>query len=207
MFFPGSLPFKRHFAASIRAADGASVADAAIHLAHRNYQKLRDTLEAPSNRVLRLHLRHSVLPGAAVYQALQVEGLSNHEAIQRVDAGFKRALKLMRMYFKTWGRFPLFFESIRRNTPGFVRRVFPKPGWRITWVEPNEDLVGFDMHSCYYVEVLESLGIPELTPVYCNLDAYFYEDISPHLNFRRAGTLAKGAAVCDFRFERGTPDE
>jgi hypothetical protein len=58
------------------------------------------------------------------------------------------------------------------------------------------------MKSCFYLDVLENYGLPELTVLYCWLDDLIYEGVSPYVRWARKQTLGRGDACCDFRFER-----
>lgn len=59
----------------------------------------------------------------------------------------------------------------------------------------------FDMTRCYYLHTLTTLGIPEVTGLFCHGDEVMYGGLG-HLRFVRAGTLAQGCDRCDFCFER-----
>lgn len=54
-----------------------------------------------------------------------------------------------------------------------------------------------DILSCPYHRFFTELGCPELTRIFCENDERLYGNL-PGLQFKRTGTLGKGAACCDF---------
>jgi hypothetical protein len=83
-----------------------------------------------------------------------------------------------------------------------MRSSFPPQGWDTEWVEVSSQAVAFNLHRCFYVDVLTEYGAAELTPFYCRLDDLIYEDVSPHVRWDRTKTLGRGDDCCDFRFTR-----
>ena len=67
-------------------------------------------------------------------------------------------------------------------------------------VEDEESVFRFNVIRCKYVEAYSDLGLPpELVRILsCTRDAPFARGYSARLDFTRTGTLADGAAVCDF---------
>ena len=88
-----------------------------------------------------------------------------------------------------------------------MSQQFPKPGWETEWLVINDQEVSFNLHRCFNVQQLLAYGMPELTPIYCDLDSYLYMDISPHIRFNRTQTIAIDGEYCDFKFLRTPPEE
>ena len=86
-----------------------------------------------------------------------------------------------------------------------MRRDFSPPAFGVRWIEDSAQRVRFDMTRCYYLDTLTTLGIPELTGLYCRGDEVMYGGLD-HLRFVRSGTLAQGCDRCDFCFERRPAD-
>lgn len=168
----------------------------------REYGRLQGTVPWPAPIALRLHLAFSVLPGAALYASLRRRGWEVPlavEAVRRTLADMaaphrRRLRRLMRHRLLREAFLPL----VARVTPV----AFPAPGWQVSWRERSRTTVAFDMTRCFDLEMLRLLGCPEITPAYCAVDDVLYSGMAPQLCWRRTGTLATGAAYCDFRYER-----
>lgn len=76
-------------------------------------------------------------------------------------------------------------------------------------VEDTNDVFAFNITYCAWHEVAKELGNPYLCyPSVCYGDEVFFPKACAEAGFRfeRNGTLATGARVCDFRFERITSE-
>ena len=154
---------------------------------------------------LRQHLEESILPGLALYQTLLETGQRPSQALVIVEQLFHAVLLEQRKQLEFLGRLPFFFMLLRFVTKPFVKRNFPARGWQIEWLATNRKLVAFDIHRCFYLDMLDAYGAPELAATFCNLDDLLYEDLSPYMRWERTKTLARGDDCCDFRFHRDRP--
>ena len=170
--------------------------------ARTHYRRAAAQVPWPPRLALQLHLAFSALPGAAAYAALRDRGWGQEQAVEAVaDVIAARA-----------ERPRLRLEHLMRHRPSraaflpvaeLVTRVgFPSPGWEARWRERSGSAVAFDMTRCYLLDTFTRLGVPEITRAYCAADDVLYGDLCPQLRWLRTGTLATGAPVCDFRFER-----
>ena len=57
----------------------------------------------------------------------------------------------------------------------------------------------FDVARCRFVELLALLGRSELGHLFCAVDERFASNPAAGIDLTRSGTLATGAALCDFR--------
>ncbi len=75
---------------------------------------------------------------------------------------------------------------------------------RIEIVEDTGDAFQMNITYCAWFEIYKRLGVPEACLVSCNSDEVMLPGYLKPLGVRfvRTGTIAKGASVCDFRFER-----
>jgi hypothetical protein len=75
--------------------------------------------------------------------------------------------------------------------------------------EDGSDAVQYDVTACVFYELASRLGFPEAARHLCAADdVYFPESVGRiGARFVRAGTLARGAPRCDFRFERTRVDD
>jgi hypothetical protein len=81
-----------------------------------------------------------------------------------------------------------------------LARAFPPEGWEKEIVTDSNQAFAFDMHSCFYLDVLTAYGAPELTPIYCRMDELLYKELPPMITWERAKTLGRGDDCCDFRW-------
>jgi len=75
----------------------------------------------------------------------------------------------------------------------------------VEMVEDTVDVLAWNVRYCAWHEVANEFGDPYLCyPSACYSDEVFFPWVGTQVGFqfKRAGTLATGAPVCDFRFER-----
>jgi hypothetical protein len=160
-----------------------------------------------SERALRQHLEERILPGIALYQVLLEDVGAREAAMEIVDEVFWEWGISSRRAPERAGRLPLFYWLIRFMMKPMMRWGFPEQGWETEWVEVSGDVIAFDISRCFYLDVLEQYGVPELTAQYCRLDDLIAEDLSPYVRWNRRRTLGRGDECCDFRFERVKREE
>ena len=56
----------------------------------------------------------------------------------------------------------------------------------------------FTVHRCHFAELCARLGLPELAPLFCAVDGYFFSEDLSEVDFERAETIAEGGACCPF---------
>ncbi len=84
-----------------------------------------------------------------------------------------------------------------RFAKALVSRLFNA---RVARVEALPDALAFDVAACRFVDLLGALDRARLAPLFCEVDRAFVDRDGSPLALHRAGTLAEGAARCDFRF-------
>ena len=149
---------------------------------------------------LQQHLENKLLPGIALYQTLLEDGLDQEVALGEVQ--YLLGLTVI-PYQKLWRLldfvpdqlvFPLFRRAVRCEIDIF----FPSEGWKLTWIEDNQERIAFDIQDCFYLNVLKAYGVPELTPIFCHLDDIFNENKSATILWQRSTTIGRGDVGCDF---------
>lgn len=188
----------------LRREEGEASSVECITKVQRRYDSLYANCRRPSHPALQRHLGNHILPVLALYQVLREQGRDEQMALKAVEHLFYATWQSRRMQLQRMGRFPFCFEIIRFGTRLQMNRDYPSDGWDTEWVEFNSRTVAFNIHRCYYLEVLTAQRAPEVTPVFCGLDDFLYENMSPYLSWERTRTLGRGDDVCDFRFSRVT---
>jgi hypothetical protein len=155
---------------------------------------------------LRWHLEQKILPGLALYHVLSEQD-SNHEAVlaevgSLLEIGLRDFLRCVYVY----RYFPLPFTVMRQLFKASLL-AFPRQGWDIEQVETSKTSFAFNVHRCFYLDVLTAYGAPELTPLYCRLDDLLYAHWSPSIRWERTKTLGRGDDCCDFRYSRGESEK
>lgn len=87
----------------------------------------------------------------------------------------------------------------------FIKVLSRMPFETITVTIQTEDTFQINITRCQFVEVFESLGMPELTPALCEGDVAFCEKYQPLIRFQRDHTLSAGDGFCDhtYFYQRG----
>ncbi len=169
---------------------------------NRHYQTYLKDAPPVRSRALHIHLQRSILPLLALYQSLLEAGFTREESLDFAQKLFFHTLEKQRRQQETLGRLPFAYALYRWLVKPFMQIGFPKEGFKIEWVERSRGQIAFNMHACFYLNTLSQYGAPELTPIFCNADDFIYENSSPHIQWQRTQTLAKGGTLCDFRYIR-----
>lgn len=162
-------------------------------------RRLRSILDqyADLSGGVRMHTDNYIFPAAAIYLTAK-EHISPDKAYAIIedaairnstDAGRKIA-KMMRfpgmksLFIWIWD--PLTKKIFGENS-GFKNMFYPK----------KKGEYRMDVISCPYNRYFTELGCPELTKIFCANDDRCYGNL-PGLEFKRTGTIGRGADRCDF---------
>ncbi|MEN8172212.1 MAG: L-2-amino-thiazoline-4-carboxylic acid hydrolase [Chloroflexota bacterium] len=159
----------------------------------------RPTLES---RVLRLHLETNILPTLALYRVFLEESIDSATALKNTDQLLENWLRTSPpLWFKLnqlLSLFPLNFAVFRRYTRWLMRFIFPSPAWDTTYITDNNSSLAFNIHQCFYLDMLRYYQAPELTPVFCKADDIMMESLPAEIRWARTQTLGQGADHCNF---------
>lgn len=197
----GRMPHLERWQRMAAAQWGESEARRLGHLIQRRYEALRGDRPEISDRVLRYHVEHLVLPAVALYQTLRDNGHSGDEAVEQVGELVKGSLRPVRRLVPLLRFAPNPLGVVRALSDLVGRVAFPPSGWESETVE-DADVFGFDMRRCLYRDEFFAYGAPELTACFCQADDILFEALPPSLAWERSGTLGRGADRCDFRWRR-----
>lgn len=155
-----------------------------------------------SDRRLRWHLERNILPGLALYQVLGRHAEDKEPVLKEIEVLFAASFTRGRTFVQLLDRLPGAFGLLRLSARWQLARRFPRSGWDVRWVEDSADCVAFDIHRCFYYEVLSSYDAPLLTAAYCRMDDVVYSALPAEISWERSKTLGRGDDCCDFRFSR-----
>ncbi len=152
---------------------------------------------------LNRHLESSILPGLALYQTLQEENGDREKVLAEIDRLFSAWVEHSEQHkqMQLLERLPDPFPLLRFGNRLVLQSNFPPEGWRIEWLEDSDRSVAFDIHECFYLNVLTAYGAPELTSHFCQGDDQLYGGL-PGISWERTKTLGRGDERCNFRFSR-----
>lgn len=71
---------------------------------------------------------------------------------------------------------------------------------RLGAVRATERDLSLDVVACRFVELCHAAGREHLARHFCDADSRHFDSAESLVELRRSGTLARGAALCDFRF-------
>lgn len=152
---------------------------------------------------LRHHLEASILPGLALYQTLREENDDQEAVMAEIDRLFAAWVEHsdQRKLVQIMEHLPDPLTILRIANRLVLKASFPPEGWRIEWVEDSDRCIAYDIHECFYLNVLTAYGAPELTAHFCRGDDLLYGNL-PGIAWERTKTLGRGDNRCDFRFCR-----
>lgn len=155
------------------------------------------------NKTIGKHLRTSILPGYACYQALIECGLAWEVAFAIVEKEIADSALPMRKVSEIVSELPFAYVLFKLVIKPMLKHSYPKEGWTINWKEFSRDRVYFHITSCLYCEELSKRDAQALCPAFCNSDHVAYDPLAPRVIFQRKWTLAAGNELCDFCFKNG----
>lgn len=144
-----------------------------------------------------MHTDKRIFPSAAIY--LTVKGVfGQREAYSIIEnaaaQGCEGIAKKLAFLMRIPGMRGLFISMWNPLT----RRVFGKSnGFQNVFYPKEKGAYRMDIIACPYCRYFTELGFPELTKIFCENDERVYGNL-PGLEFRRTGTLGRGADRCDF---------
>ncbi len=165
-------------------------------------QALYDERPHFTHPALRWHLEQKILPGLALYQVLSKENSDQDAVLAEVGSLLEIGLRAFSRFVNLYTYLPLPFAVMRQIFKAWLL-AFPGQGWDIEEVENSKTSFAFNIHRCFYLDVLTAYGAPELTALYCRLDDLLYAAWSPSIRWERTKTLGRGDDCCDFRYSRG----
>jgi len=200
--FRQQIPYLDMWLPEIKSRFSQDIATQIKTVVQQKYQQALDKAPDLKSRVLRNHLTGSILPVLSLYNAFQSVGLDLETALLETQRFFFLTLEQARSQQLSLGKLPIAYATYRVMIRPLMSIVFPGEGFNVEWIETSRDQLAFNMHGCFYLNMLTEYNAPELTQIFCNGDDYIYTDISHQISWQRTQTLGKGSSHCDFRFVR-----
>lgn len=143
--------------------------------------------------------REQIGPAIALYQELMRRGLGEraYPIVREIilDAG----LKFLTRTLSDNSVADLLAQDNpeRMKTVEKLGRSFPNA--EIRWERVDQEAAEFTVTHCRFPAICESCGVPELAPVFCEVDEYFFQNNSHNVMLFRETTIAEGGQVCPFK--------
>ena len=174
-----------------------------FHKAGERLAELVQTVDDRGNPALRKHLNKNILPVVAYYQAAQAWGIDKAAAKAFIGNQMHSQMQEHAQTYRRLAKIPFFYPIFRKMIKWVLDKQYPSAGWQMQWRQDNTHGIGFDYHSCFYLDTATSLGCPEMCELFCQNDDINFSAFAPTVIFKRTQTLAACCAYCDFRFLNG----
>lgn len=171
----------------------------------QRYEELKVRRPVFERQAFNAHVVGNILPGLALYRIFREDGMDAETALAEIDDIFEKWFNQapppnMRLN-QSMKYFPENFDIFRKLVMFAMKTVFPAPGWQFDMVADNRQTLAFNMHHCFYLEVLNYYEAPELTPVFCKLDDILMAAMPESIRWGRTQTIGMGAEYCNFRWD------
>ena len=164
--------------------------------AERRLDALLATTQGLSNKE-RMHVEGHIYPMCALFLAI-AERCGEDEATSvcadfmrdtasAKGAALRRLLEVPGMRLVFMRAFGVFGARLFGEDAGFAQQMHEATSHRLR----------MDITDCPYHRHCTAAGAARIAPLFCANDDYVYGDL-PGIAFRRSGTIARGATICDF---------
>lgn len=147
------------------------------------------------------HIIPRVVPVMALALALEKEGMSREEAVQKAgetflnDLAYPAAAKLQKVF-----RLPALYRIFPKAAALMVEKSYgASSGFEKKLLAADKKQFRFDVLSCPYYNYCRAQGMPELCDIFCTTDDICYGALGK-IHFERKGTIGRGDECCDFNF-------
>lgn len=143
--------------------------------------------------------REQIGPAIALYQELKRRDLGDraYPIVREIilDAG----LKFLTRTLSSNSVADLLDQDTaeRMKTVEKLGRSFPNA--EIRWDRVDHEAAEFTVTKCLFPAICQSCGVPELAPIFCEVDEYFFQNNSRNVTLFRETTIAQGGHECPFK--------
>jgi len=156
------------------------------------------------SKTLQKHLASGIVPAIACYEKLSHE-YGKDRAYDLIRSAITKYAdeygKLLILLSKT----PFFYGMTKSVMPMFLNSLYPPDGWDFRWINDSPNVIAFDAHSCFYVDIFNKYKVGELTKIFCETDDICYRKFT-NARWERTKTIGRGDEICNFRFYRRKRD-
>jgi hypothetical protein len=172
--------------------------------------KYRELFESPFNTINqqkkpseneRLSQRQ-MAPLVILYQLLKEEGYTQKEALDFCSE-ISQAVAVAFLQFNVPQIKKTEWEGQSSDKKKSMLDTIAKRFFNITStneLKPNDEFT-ITVNSCSFAYYAKALGVPELGPIFCATDRYYFEHFQKEVQFNRSQTLAIEGLPCNFSFK------
>lgn len=158
-----------------------------------------EKLQPPEDRAEQWS-REQIAPAIVLYNELRREGIPNpFDAVQRVVV--RAAVPWMRHAIGPVSQKHVEELQPEHRRAWFTLKIMPFLNMEVGRVEIESKRVSFEVKRCFFPRLCKDAGVPELAPVFCQVDSYFFGDVQSEIDLHRPSTLASGDASCEFNLQ------
>jgi len=157
-----------------------------------------DALSPPANENEAMS-RSQIAPAIVLYKYLKAEAGVDAMAIIR-DVVLKGTVPWMRFAIGVIDRRGYLEASPKGRREMLEERTTRFFNMEIDGMEAEKEFASFQVKSCSFPGLCAEAGVPEMAPIFCEVDAYFFGGVQRDLILERSTTLAEGGDGCPFHF-------
>jgi len=100
----------------------------------------------------------------------------------------------------TYEKIPYPWSSFVGSTLEGMKDTYFSNKFQAEVIKSDEEILSFDIHRCFYFEIFQKNGMPELGPIQCSYDLVMANPLERWIRFERKETIADGNSTCTFRY-------
>ena len=175
------------------------------------YEALNPVIRSSKNPFIRSHMKNSILPILALYQAMREQEGSKEKILTEmrplIEETYlfiaKPSYWITPWFMPLFGYLPKGFDIFRSFAPLMQRVLMPFPGFEIEYSKNTSDSYEFKVHKCLYHEMFSTYAAPELTVLACMVDNIIFKNHMPRsIRWTRDKQLSYGDEFCFFQFKK-----
>jgi hypothetical protein len=159
-----------------------------------------ETADYRNNKSIQKHISKNMFPTIAYYLTLLDHGYSKDEAYHVTLKVTQKAAHIQKIKNNSFAKLPFAYHLFKLFIKLIMKNQYPKEGWDIEYMIFDDKEIHFNFKTCIYAEMTSKYNCPELCTVFCKNDPVVFSGYEPKIYFKRKGTIAEGAAYCDFHF-------
>ena len=151
------------------------------------------------SRAVKAHTVQKIYPVIAIYQAMQMAGISREKSLEFLDWSCSRQAQPQANFLRALLKIPGLYKKMPAMYAWMTRHSFgEKAGFQFRFYETGTDRCKFDMTKCLYCDICRANDCPELTACFCHTDDITSGSMHPRILWNRTKTMGEGGDCCDF---------